>query len=239
MRVAAASALRTETNVRAPERATREVEAKKTPLTPGEIRGALSLAYQKLHDEAPPPKLLDVLSAQVSTETASGASMHNYNFGGIKGTSPQGLTARAWTHEVYGGKEVRLKDGFRAYRTPVEGAIDSLSFLEKRFPRAIDAAKTGDVGGYVARLKAGRYFTADETQYANAMRGHMNAMAGVAAERPEMPLDPGSIDAERLQEGFIAPPPGESFATTLAVTRVLDAMSSSSIAIARPTPDEP
>ena len=211
---------------------TREVQTGATPLSPGQIKSSLAIAYQKLHGQSAPRELLDTLVAQVCTETASGARMHDYNFGGIKGQSSSGLTARVNTREILNGEEVRLKDSFRAYRTPVEGAIDYVAFLERRFPKAIEAAKNGDVDGYVGALKRGRYFTADETAYASAVRSHRDStVRSIDPSEVRLP-DAGGSAPLSIADELVLPPDGD-FATTAAVTRVLDAMNASMVSLAR------
>ncbi|MBL9028110.1 MAG: hypothetical protein JNL21_38315 [Myxococcales bacterium] len=219
-----------------PER-TREVDTRATPLSPGEIKSSLATAYQKLHGREAPRELLDTLTAQVCTETASGARMHDYNFGGIKGQSPNGLTARVSTREVLDGREVKIKDGFRAYRTPIEGALDYVSFLERRFPRALEAAEKGDVNGYVGALKAGRYFTADESAYAAAIRTHKDVTVQQIEGPPSLLPNTSDILSRVKADELILPPDGEMFATSAAVTQVLDAMNAAMVRVAS-TPNE-
>lgn len=209
----------------------REVQAKRTALKPSEIKRSLADAYRRLHGHNIAPKTLDVLSAQVMNETALGTSMYNYNFGGIKGASPEGLTARYGTREVLGGETRHIVDGFRAYGSSTAGATDYLSFLERKYPRAMEAAEKGDVDGFVAHLKAGHYFTADETQYAAAVKNLMSVDDADAAQR--------GTPSPRLAPVIGAPPPDpSSFATSATLARVLDAMSSSAAAIAAPSSDE-
>jgi hypothetical protein len=216
----------------------REVETRATPLSAGQIQTALGAAYRKLHGRAPPKELLDILTAQVCTETASGARMHDFNFGGIKGQSAAGLTAKVRTKEILEGKEVSIRDGFRAYRSPVEGALDYVAFLEKRFPKALEAAQRGDVDSYVGHLKAGRYFTADEGAYANAVRTHRDVtirggdLGPLALEQPA-PKDPTQVAGE-----LVLPSSDSGFATAAAVARVLDAMAASAVALAKPAEEE-
>ncbi len=220
--------------------ASRIVAPKKTPLAPSDIRDALQAAHRSLKGAPIEPKLLDVLTAQVCTENASGAAMHNNNFGGIKGTSPEGFTAKLKTREVLDGKTVEIRDGFRAYSTPLEGAKDYIQLLERRFPRALEAAKTGDVGEYAARLKAGHYFTADAGEYAACLRGVLargfdDSGANTIAQQPRTlsGLDSfGAFDARGTMDAGALP-------TTMAVVRVMDAVSQSSARIAAPLDDEP
>jgi hypothetical protein len=204
-------------------------------MSPGEIRQALATAHKSLHGETIPPKMLDVLAAQACHETAHGASMYNYNFGGIKGSSPEGTTARLRTREVLQGKEVAITDGFRAYSTPVAGATDYLLLLERRFPRAVDAAREGDVDGFVRSLKAGHYFTADPDLYAASVRGIISG--GFDREHPSDAYRPAATSS---YIGSSDPVLGltSNYPTTAAVARVLDAVAAASVDIASPT-EEP
>ncbi len=206
------------------------VAPQKTPLSPGEIRASLQAAHQALKGKPIEPQLLDVLTAQVCTENAGGAAMHNHNFGGIKGKSPEGATAMLRTREVLDGKTVAITDGFRAYSSPVAGARDYLELLGRRFPRALEAAKTGDVGAYASRLKAGHYFTADAGEYASALRGVI-----ARGFNFDMPSRSGNAAPQSFVSG---PPDVDSYATTLAVARVMDAVSQGSARIAAPSPDD-
>lgn len=227
-----------------PPRAPREVSPERTTLQPGEIRAALSRAHQKLYGRPISAERLDVLTAQVCHETGHGASMHNFNFGGIKGTSPDGLTARCRTKEVLGGEVKSIVDGFRAYRSAESGAADYLSFVEHRYPQAWQASERGDVDGFVHALKAKGYFTADEAGYAASVRSVLARgfdgaapSARTAATTPgeATPL-PGGAPAHFDVDGLLQSLPDGPSTVTLA--RVLDAVATSSARIAIPLSDE-
>lgn len=148
-----------------------EVEVQKTAVSQADLRGAINRAHQKLTGRTPSAALLDTLTAHASLETGSGGQMYNYNFGGIKGASPAGETAKMRTKEVYGGKEVEIRDGFRSYRTLDDGATDYVRLMRDRFGAAVAKAEAGDVDGFAHALKQSHYYTADETKYASALRG--------------------------------------------------------------------
>ncbi|MBX3206268.1 MAG: glucosaminidase domain-containing protein [Labilithrix sp.] len=152
-----------------------EVEPQRTPVSRAELRGAIGRAHQKLTGRAASASMLDVLTAHASLETGSGSRMYNYNFGGIKGAGPTGETARCLTREVEGGREIEIRDGFRAYRSLDEGAVDYVRLMRDRFGGAVARAEAGDVDGFAHALKQARYYTADESKYASALRG----LAGV------------------------------------------------------------
>lgn len=146
-----------------------EATPTRTPLTGGEAGSALSKAWQVVTGQAPNPKLLSVLVGQWAHETGRGESMLNYNFGGLKGTSPSGMFAAYRTHEGSGETARVTTDRFRAYRSATEGAVDYVRFLRARFPSALDAASSGDASGFVHELKRGGYFTDNEVDYARSV----------------------------------------------------------------------
>lgn len=150
-------------------REVREVEAKQTSVSHGDIRKAIEHALAAETGHSPSAKTVDVLTAHASLETASGARMFNYNFGGIKGAGPSGETARYKTHEVIEGKEVTIRDGFRAYGSLDEGAADYVRLMRGRFGAAVGAAERGDLDGFAHALKTSGYYTADESKYASAL----------------------------------------------------------------------
>lgn len=160
-----------------------------------------------------------MLSAQVSLETANGAQMYNFNFGGIKGVSPRGETANCMTHEVLDGQNVHISQGFRAYRSLDEGARDYVSVLQNRFPTALAQASAGDLSGFAHALKQAHYYTAPEQEYA----------AGLTAT--------GQVGGSDASPTDLLPVPTE-FSTSVELSRVLDAISSSAVHIADPEPKD-
>lgn len=166
--------------------AAREVEAKRTQVTPDDIRGAIARAHVKVTGRAASAATVDVLTAQASLETASGGRMYNYNFGGIKGKGPSGETAKLRTHEVIDGKEIEIKDGFRAYKTLDEGATDYVKLIKDRFPGAMQAAERGDTDGFAHALKKSGYYTADEKDYAHGLKSLMGQSGGGKTATPSL-----------------------------------------------------
>lgn len=146
------------------------VPAQRTPLTGTQARDALREAWINKYGSAPSEQTLATLTAQWALETGRGSSMMNYNFGGIKGTSPSGLTVEYGTREGWGATETRIRARFRAYNTAAEGAEDYLSLLDRRYPNALAAARNGDPDGFVRQLKRGGYFTGNEDAYARSVR---------------------------------------------------------------------
>ena len=129
------------TNVERAVGATRQVEPQRTPVTRADLRAAITRALERSADgQRPQAELVNVLTAHASLETASGDRMYNFNFGGIKGASASGNSAVCRTHEVLGGKDVVIKDGFRAYGSLDEGALDYVRTMKSRFGGALAPA---------------------------------------------------------------------------------------------------
>jgi hypothetical protein len=175
------------------------VPAQRTPLSGSEAAHAIETAWTDVMGAPPSRSTIAVLTAQWAHETGRGQSMLNYNFGGIKGTGPSGLSAAYKTKEGWGANEVHVTDTFRAYRTPEEGARDYVSLLAKRFPKAVEAAQSGDPEGFVKALKDRGYFTGNEAAYRNSV----SALSAAALEQgfdavstpgavhvPSVPKDP-------------------------------------------------
>jgi flagellum-specific peptidoglycan hydrolase FlgJ len=141
------------------------VRPARTRLSGDEAASALGLAWQRARGQAPTPGTLSILVGQWAHETGRGASMLNYNFGGIKGTGPSGLSTVYGTHEGSGAETVHIQDRFRAYGSAEEGAGDYLDLLVRRYPDAVHAAEREDPVGFVKALKARGYFTGDENDY--------------------------------------------------------------------------
>lgn len=167
------------TMVRAPKARTeaRVVQAERTVTSPSDMKAAIARAYTELHGKAPSAQVLDTLTAHASLETGAGRSMYNFNFGGIKGTSPEGLTARYKTHEVLEGQSTVITDGFRAYRSLDEGARDYLRVMSGKFKGALHAAESGGVRAFAHELKRAGYFTAAEGEYAAGLESRLGSAA--------------------------------------------------------------
>jgi len=191
------------------------VEPARTPVSPGDLRGAIDRAYQKVIGKAPSATLLDNLTAQASLETGRGAQMYNFNFGGIKGASPTGQTAQCLTHEVTSdGSQVTVRQGFRAYGSIDAGAEDYVRVLKKNFGAALGQAELADVGGFAHALKSAGYYTASESDYASALRGQGAAKAPALARTSDAFFDADSL------------------------SRVMNALSASALRIASPEHDD-
>ncbi len=202
----------------------REVEPRRTQVSQGEIRDAIARAHAKVTGRAPSAPTLDVLTAQASLETASGGRMYNFNFGGIKGRAPSGETARLRTHEVLSGKDVEIRDGFRAYRTIDEGATDYVRLMRDRFPAAMAQAERGDVDGFARALKQSNYYTANEKAYASGLRS-LIGVGGANAKSTNEKLTLVSPPAlPNISSVLAGTSPVRGFADGSQLSRVMDAI---------------
>ena len=146
------------------------VPTARTRLSGEQAAEALRSAWTSVRGAPPSDETLSILVGQWAHETGRGASMLNYNFGGIKGTGPSGLSIAASTREGFGAEQVRVTARFRAYGSAEEGARDYVGLLARRYPNAVQAAESGDARGFVQALKARGYFTDDEAAYAKSVQ---------------------------------------------------------------------
>jgi hypothetical protein len=187
------------------------VQAVRTPITPEQASGLIAGALERRTGAAPSKETVAILTAQWAHETGRGASMFNYNFAGIKGSSPAGLSVVQRTHEGYGATERTITDSFRAYRTAEEGADDYVALLQRRFPAALDAAKQGDPAGCVRALKQSGYFTGDEVAYTRSVTRMAHELSPdsldfAPANLPALPVDYASVLADARVQGPGAAP---------------------------------
>jgi hypothetical protein len=163
--------------------------------------------------------------------------MYNYNFAGIKGRSPSGAVAVCRTHEVLGGKDVVIKDGFRAYSSLDEGARDYVKLMKSQFSGAMAPASRGDTVGFASALKRAHYYTAPEADYAQGLSNLMNsprlpAVSGSPGIRPTatplvLPLSTDGVsrvsdtlDAERWFGAFASSASSTSTSSSSSSSRV-------------------
>ncbi len=139
-----------------------------TPIDEAQASRYLATAYRSVIGHAPSAASLDLLWAQWALETARGQAMYGNNFAGIK-AGQRGAGALLATTEGYGSAERRIRDRFRTYGTPEEGARDYVTLLAERFPAAFAALRQGDVEGFAKGLHRARYFTAHPDTYRNGL----------------------------------------------------------------------
>ncbi len=164
-RVASSSASDRQFEQALTQTAAQRTQVKRTQLTAGAASAELRSAWTRVTGEIPDDTTVAVLTAQWAHETAHGASMYNYNFGGIKGVGPTGLSVEQRTKEGWGRNERQITDRFRAYESPQAGAEDYVKLLTRHYPEAVNAARKGDSEGFVQGLKQRGYFTGDVRAY--------------------------------------------------------------------------
>ncbi len=162
----------------------RQVEARRTPLSAATAESAIAQAYTDLTGGTLSQSARSILTAQWAHETGHGASMFNFNFGGIKGVGPSGLTVAQRTREGFGSSERRIVDNFRAYGSVEEGAKDYVQLLLSRYGSAVSAAELGDASGFVRGLKDRGYFTGDPAAYERSIATIANRILGSSGELP-------------------------------------------------------
>lgn len=172
----------------------------RTKLSADQAQEALRTAWERVTGEAPTDKTLALITAQWAHETGNGASMYNYNFAGIKGKSPEGLSVAQRTTEGHGATERRIVDNFRAYRSAEDGATDYVKLLVRRFPDAVEGAKQGDPQAFVRGLKSRGYFTGHEGAY-------LNSVTSIASRYLEQPFELQSAAPATLDYRSVAGPP--------------------------------
>ncbi|HEX3594693.1 MAG TPA: glucosaminidase domain-containing protein [Polyangiaceae bacterium] len=223
------------------------VKAQRTPLSGSQAADAIKSAWTDVMGEPPSKATLAVLTAQWSHETGGGRSMLNYNFGGIKGTGPSGLSAAYGTKEGWGASEVHVTDTFRAYRTPEEGAKDYVALLARRFPKAVGAAKAGDPAAFVGALKERGYFTGNQAAYqhnvsllsAQALEQGFDAVSTPGSPVPASFYEPQAIASMDFR-GTAAVPFDPSMARDISVDPAVfyDEIARASLRIAADPPSE-
>lgn len=141
------------------------VGATRTRLSGADAAAALERAWTRVMGSPPSRETLSLITAQWAHETGGGASMYNFNFGGLKGTSPEGMSVVQRTREGYGASERTIHDRFRAYSSAEAGATDYVRLLHARYGDAVQAAQAGDARGFVRGLASRGYFTGSPEAY--------------------------------------------------------------------------
>jgi len=126
---------------------------------------AIEGALRTVTGKTPNGQTVAILTAQWAHETGFGASMYNYNFGGLKGEGPTGQSVVQRTREGWGPSERTIMDRFKAYDSPEQGAVDYVRLLASRYGPALEAAQRGDTSQFVRGLKSGGYFTGNVDAY--------------------------------------------------------------------------
>lgn len=170
------------------------LEGKRTPLTPGDAAKALSEGYKQVTGRKPNKKVLGLMLGQSALETGNWQSIHEYNYGGVKGNPAKDTFVQYLpTHEIINGERVLLQPPdprtiFRAHQNAADGAADYVRTLKSR-PAWWSGLHTGSVSGYVAGLttKPFVYMTADPNQYASILDTRMAQFSDLAKKYAAKP----------------------------------------------------
>jgi len=139
-----------------------------TALDENEAARVLAQAWRSEVGSTPSARTLAILWAHWAHETGRGRRMVGHNFGGLKGAGPNGASVLAWTREGPEFERIVLRK-FRAYPNFPEGAGDYVALLRSRYPRALRAAKNGDVVQFADALAMAGYFTDEPSAYRRAL----------------------------------------------------------------------
>ena len=145
------------------------VPKRSTPMAPETATRHLANAWHHVTGSPASEQTLSVLWAQWALETGRGQRMVGFNFAGLKGEGPDGISVLWWTREESPTGQSRVLCRFRAYATPEDGARDYVRVLRERFRAALAAAKHGDVKGFVQALARRGYFTDDAATYERSL----------------------------------------------------------------------
>jgi hypothetical protein len=126
-----------------------------------------------------------VTAAQAALESDYGKKAPGNNYFGIKaGKSWHGATQDLTTHEVVGGKRVKLKQKFRSYATPEEGIADRIAFMDHAFPGFSQSGSMGEALDALQNGKFGKYYTGSQADYEGFVNRVNTQMLGGAPVPP-------------------------------------------------------
>jgi hypothetical protein len=130
-----------------------------------DVFDAFAVAFREVLEESPERQCINVLCAQWGFETHEGLFMHDWNVWNLRGWwQGHGTTFKAGEINS-NGQEVLLPPGpdnvFRAYPDLATACRDAVRFIftqsrptrPNRYAAAADAAREGDVDGYVRNLR--------------------------------------------------------------------------------------
>ena len=184
-----------------------ELTAQKTPVAKEDLIKALYDAWFHIFNETPKKESIWVLASQWALETGNGKSMWNFNLGNVKSTGNDGRdycyfacneilkkavadafaakdpstakvtqyrddgTAIIWFYPKHPGCR------FRAFNSLLDGAIDYIGLLNKRFSKSWPAVLAGSPTQFSHMLKQQGYYTADESSYTKTLSSIFGSMS--------------------------------------------------------------
>lgn len=203
-----------------------ELVAKKTPVPKEELIKALYDAWIHIFNQTPKKESVWCLASQWALETGWGASMWCYNLGNVKSTEGDGHDycyfacneiLKKSVADAFAAKDPTIAkvtqyraDGtaiiwfypkhpgcrFRAFNTLLEGCVDYISLLNKRFARSWPAVLAGDPAQFSHMLRAQGYYTADESAYTKTIKSVFGTISKLNVDY-SVPHDEGLTDDEK------------------------------------------
>lgn len=203
-----------------------ELTAKKTPVTKEELIKNLYDAWLHLFGETPKKESIWCLVSQWCLETGNGASMWCYNLGNVKSKEGDGHDycyfacneiLKKSVADAYAAKDFTTAkvtkyrdDGtaiiwfypkhpgcrFRAFNALLDGCIDYIGLLNKRFSKSWPAVIAGNPAQFSHLLRAQGYYTADEVSYSKSLVSIFNSLSKLNIDYT-IPHDNGLNDDEK------------------------------------------
>ena len=144
-----------------------------TPLDPDSAAKAIAAGYKNVTGSLPGKEILALLIGQAALETGNWKSMHNFNFGNVRGEAPDGKWTSFRAGEIINGKEefwdadssASSKNKFRAFDNAIDGATNYVKILKSR-PHWWAGLQTKTAEGFIKGLTTyPAYFTASPSLY--------------------------------------------------------------------------
>lgn len=202
----------------------------KTPATKEEIFVALWAAWIQLFNEVPKRESILILMSQWALETGWGRYMHCFNFGNVKSYEGDSydycyfacneILKKAVAEKYVANNPATAKitqyrnDGtaiiwfypdhsgcrFRAFHTILEGALDHISIVSKRFAKSWPAVLAGDPKQYSHMLRQQGYYTADESTYTATLTSVFNGLKKLPFNADALPKKPVTESSNEITE---------------------------------------
>ena len=151
---------------------TYDVDKAPTPLSEAEIVAALSEGHRVVFGASALASRVAMAAAQVGLENGRGAKVYNYNLGNVGAGEHE-------PHYVVGGRLSRAR--FKAYATPLDGAVGYWMVLRDRCSGSLAFFDAGDTVGATRHLGVCGYYRAAPERYGAGLRGLYWAEVGLVA----------------------------------------------------------
>lgn len=147
----------------------KEVQRIRTEVSETQMIQAIMSAWNDLFHTSPTKEQVSLILAQNALETGGRKSMWNNNVGNIKANvdGPYDYFYLKGPEQTAPGKWEQLRMTFRAYPTLEDGVKDYLNLLSKnkRYGAAWSHIQNPDPAAFSKALKAGGYYTGNESDY--------------------------------------------------------------------------